>query len=103
MKEKIIVKLFAMQKKLFYISTYNHENANALFKISIEFESLFGILIKTHNEKFYFIYREYNQSTQKIFQLCCEFNDENNRYKAFSTGFNKMNFYVKECLNIMAE
>lgn len=103
MKDKVSAKIFSLQKKLLSIHTYNDVNGNALFKCSIEFELLLNLLLKTDNPKFMFIYEDYNKDAQRFCQLCCEFYEEKNRYQAFSAGFNKLYFYLVECLKILAE
>lgn len=101
MNDRITARLVCLHQKLLGIRTYNNENGNALFKYSIEFESLLNILIKTDNQKFLFILEDYNQHAQKFCQLCCEFHEEKNRYQAFSAGFGKLQFYLGECLKIL--
>jgi len=102
MKEKLTARLFGLQRKLNYISIYNHENGSTLFKYSIEFESLLNILLKINYQEFYGIYNGYNVGTRRYCELGCEFNDEDNRQEAFSAGIYEMDLYIKECLRILA-
>ncbi|RYE25799.1 MAG: hypothetical protein EOP42_21190, partial [Sphingobacteriaceae bacterium] len=103
MKDKVSARIFSLQKKLLGIQAYTEANGNALFKYSIEFESVLSLLIRTDNQKFRLIYEDYYKNTQVFCRLCCEFYEENNRYQAFSAGFNKLYFYLGECLKILAE
>lgn len=103
MNDKVSARIFSLQKKLLSIHAYNDANGNALFKYSIEFESVLSLLIRTENQKFKLIYEDYNKDAQVFCRLCCEFYEESNRYQAFSTGFNKLYFYLAECLKILAE
>ena len=103
MENKVAARIFCLQKKLMGIHRYNPENGNALFKCSIEFELLLHVLLKSNNQKFLLINEDYTKNAQKLCQLCIEFNEENNRYQAFSAGFGKLHFYLGECLKILSE
>lgn len=103
MKEKLTVRLFALQKKLEQISINNSENGSILFKYSIEFELLLDNLLKYDYTKFYIVFNNYNLRTQKPCELVCEFNEEKNRQEAFSSGINEMDLYIKQCLKILTE
>ncbi len=102
MEEKLTARLFGLQKKLLGISIYNPENGRALFRCSVEFESLLSLLLKTGHRDFLIISQDYNKETQKDCLLCCEFNDEHNRCDAFYAGLHKMDFCLKESLRILA-
>jgi hypothetical protein len=86
MKERLIAKLYAFQKKLSYIDFYNQESGRILFKYSIEFESLLNLLLKINLHDFNAIALNYAQETQRYCQLGCELNEEASREKAFSAG-----------------
>ncbi len=101
MKEKLISRLFALQMKLKYIRRYNGENGSTLFKYSIEFEALLGLMLSFNYDKFKAIYKDYSLQTQRLCELGCEFNDEHNKEKAFLKGINEMDVYIKECLKIL--
>lgn len=101
MKEKIIARLFRLQKRLQAIKNYSQDNLSALFKYSIEFELLLNNLLHIHHQKFYAIAAGYNTGTQITCRLGCEFSDKSNKQKAFYAGLNELYTCVENCINLL--
>ena len=101
MKDRLTVKLYELQNKLKYISIYNDENGSALFRYSIEFESLLNALLKINYSKYSTIASDYNHGTQRLCELVCEFNDQNNKEKAFFTGKNELDLQIRASIETL--
>lgn len=101
MKERLIARLFTLQSKLNDMNSYNYENSNALFKYSIEFEILLGILLRMSYTNFNAVANKYAEQAQRYCELGCELCDEKNREIAFSAGKSELMIYVEECIDII--